>query len=96
MTHRHFTVEGFGALIQPLFGCSEKSDIVFRRWQDVARVIRGKANVPQHFTDLRIVPEFRGEYAGYTICVWCRTHGLLQLGKALRLPASEYCHGASR
>jgi hypothetical protein len=47
MAHRHFTVEGFGALIQPLFGCSEKSDIVLCFWQDVARIICGKASFPK-------------------------------------------------
>jgi hypothetical protein len=95
MARRHFTVEGLGTLVQLLFGCGEKGDVVLRRWQDVTRIIRGKANFPQHFADLRIVPEFRRENAGYTVCIRYRTHGLFQLGKALRLPASEYCHGAS-
>src|SRR5215217_9372181 len=49
MARRHIAVEGFSALVQPLFGGGEKSDIVFRRWQDVARIIRSKANFPQHF-----------------------------------------------
>src|SRR5215207_5989878 len=92
MAHRHFAVEGLGALIEPLLGGGEKSNVVLCRWQDVARIIRGKACFLQKSTDLRIVPEFLGKHAGYTICVWCRTHGLLQLGKALRLPSSEYCH----
>jgi hypothetical protein len=96
MPRRHFTVEGFGALIQPLPGCGEKGDVVLRGRQDIARVVRGKTDFPQHFSDLGIVPEFAGEDAGHTICVRCRTHGLFQLGKAFRRPASEYCHGASR
>src|SRR5215213_7344815 len=33
MARRHFTVEGLGPLVQPLFGCSEKRDIIFRCWQ---------------------------------------------------------------
>ena len=93
MAHRHFTVEGFGALIQPLLGGGEKSDVVFCCRQDVARIVRGKANFLQHFSDVRIVPEFLGEDPRHTVCVRCRTHCLFQLGKALRLPASEYCHG---
>src|SRR6267143_6166975 len=96
MAYRHFPIEGLGALLQPLPGCGEKRDIVLSRWQDVACIIRGKANFPQQLSDLRIVPEFPGENARDTICVRCRTPRLFQLGKALRLPASEYCHGASR
>ena len=96
MALRHFTVEGFGALIQPLPGFGEKGDVVFCRRQDVAGIIRRKANFPQEFAGLWIVPEFAGENARHTICVRRRTHGLLELGKVLRLPSSEYRHGASR
>ena len=37
MAHRHVAVEGFGALVQPLLGRGEESDVVLCCWQDVPR-----------------------------------------------------------
>jgi hypothetical protein len=94
MARRHFTVEGLGSLIQPRFGCGEKGDIVFRRRQDVARVIGAK---PTSRSNLPIFGSSQSSWGkrGYTICVRVGRMVSFKLGKALRLPASEYCHGAS-
>ena len=41
MAHRHVAVEGLDALMQPLLGGREKSDVVLGGRQDVARIVRG-------------------------------------------------------
>src|SRR5262249_18061649 len=84
---RHLAVEGLGALLQPLLGCSEKRDVVLRRSPDVARIVGLQTNFAQQGSDFRIVPKLLGEDARHAIGIWRRAH-FLELVQA-HLPLAE-------